>query len=72
MTNCREADGQAAIGRLQAGLDVHNAAAQRGYDIRFSVGALSREPSEQALKIDGLLQEADERMYERKRGKLAA
>jgi diguanylate cyclase (GGDEF)-like protein len=71
MTNVDEAGSAPAKARLQSAVDQHNRDAQRGYDIRFSVGALSydraRHPS-----LTALLGVAEPLMYEVKRGKRVA
>jgi diguanylate cyclase (GGDEF)-like protein len=71
MTDVEEAGCNAALARLQRAVDDLNHTARRGYDIRFSVGALAydraRHPS-----LAALLEAADGLMYEVKRGKKVA
>ena len=64
-----DSEGRVALERLQKALDRHNRNSRRGYDIRFSVGAVAYEPVRHS-SIEALL--ADARMYERKRRKRAA
>lgn len=71
VTNCTDAETQAAVQRLQQAVDAHNHDSQRGYEIRFSVGDVAYAPARHA-SIDALLAEADARMYERKRERQAA
>jgi diguanylate cyclase (GGDEF)-like protein len=71
MTNCTEADGALALQRLQSAVDAHNRTSQRGYDLRFSVVAVSYAGT-QHLSIDALLAEADALMHQRKRQEQAA
>jgi diguanylate cyclase (GGDEF)-like protein len=52
--------------RLQEHLAAHNAAAQRGYEIRFSVGQIEYDPQRHASVTD-LLAAADASMYINKR-----
>ena len=66
-----DSEGRVALERLQKALDRHNRNSRRGYDIRFSVGAVAYEPVRHS-SIEALLADADARMYERKRRKRAA
>ena len=61
-----DSEGRVALERLQKALDRHNRNSRRGYDIRFSVGAVAYEPVRHS-SIEALLADADARMYERKR-----
>lgn len=71
MTNVDAAGSAPALARLQRAVDEHNRTAQRGYDIRFSVGALAYDRARHA-SLTALLGDADALMYEVKRGKRAA
>lgn len=66
MTDCSQEHGQGVLVRLQAAVAAHNRLAGLGYDIRFSVGAASFEPTRHP-SVSDLIQEADARMYEQKR-----
>ena len=51
-----------ALARLQAALDAHNLADQRGYDIRYSVGCIEFDPGRHQ-NMQQLLADADAAMY---------
>jgi diguanylate cyclase (GGDEF)-like protein len=70
-TNCTDTASRAANRRLQLALDEYNRSGERGYEIRFSVGAVAYDPGRHS-SIDALLGDADALMYQRKRGKHAA
>jgi diguanylate cyclase (GGDEF)-like protein len=55
-----------ALARLQRAVDELNRTVGRGYTLRFSAGQLAYDASRHS-SIDGLLQEADALMYQRKR-----
>jgi diguanylate cyclase (GGDEF)-like protein len=55
-----------ALTRLKAALDQHNAEAQRGYDLGYSVG-VAKYDSVRHHSIDDLIHEADGLMYEYKK-----
>lgn len=54
------------IERLRESLDAYNREQQRGYELRFSVGAVSFDPARHSSMAD-LLAEGDQRMYRNKR-----
>ena len=58
------------IKRMQAAVAAHNAAARRGYDLAFSVGAVEYEPDRHA-DIGAWLAEADALMYIEKQARKA-
>ncbi|MBY4897565.1 diguanylate cyclase [Cupriavidus sp. AU9028] len=58
------------IERLRESLDTYNRDQQRGYELRFSVGAVSFDPARHALMAD-LLAEGDQQMYRNKRERRA-
>ena len=57
--------------RLEQAVDAHNRSSKRGYQIRFSVGAVDYEPIRHG-SINAMLADADALMYERKRHSKAA
>jgi len=67
-TDCSEAETQNSLERLQTLVDRHNESSQRGYAIRFSVGAIGFENSRHDT-FEELLAEADALMYEQKKQK---
>ena len=71
VTNCDDDASWRTTERLRAAVDQHNRSSSRGYDIRFSVGAVSYEPIRHG-SIKAMLADADALMYERKRSKQAA
>jgi diguanylate cyclase (GGDEF)-like protein len=71
VTNCTERASIAVAQRLQQAVDEYNNSSRRGYEIRFSVGALAYESTRHG-SIDALLNDADTLMYQRKRQKQAA
>jgi diguanylate cyclase (GGDEF)-like protein len=56
------------IDRLQANIDIYNAAKKRGYTLSMSVGVSVYDPKK-PRSTDDLLAEADRFMYENKRQK---
>jgi diguanylate cyclase (GGDEF)-like protein len=66
LTDCDDAMCAHVIERLRGQLDVFNREAQRGYDVRCSVGQASYEPDDDP-SIDDLLAVADTAMYAHKR-----
>lgn len=71
MTNCTDEASKASLRRLEQAVDAHNRSSQRGYQIRFSVGAVDYEPIRHG-SINAMLADADALMYERKRHGKAA
>lgn len=71
LTDAQPAETQKVIERLQQALDENNAEAQRGYDIRFSVGHTDFDPQRHASIAD-LLEASDRRMYEHKQSQKSA
>ena len=70
LTDSDIAETAAVTQRLQEQLAAHNAAAQRGYEIRFSVGQIEYDPQDHA-SIAELLAAADAAMYVNKRASKA-
>ena len=66
MPNCALADSQFTLRRLERLVEQHNTASQKGYDIRFSSGSASYDTASHG-SIEGLLAQADKRMYQAKR-----
>jgi diguanylate cyclase (GGDEF)-like protein len=62
LTDSSLAETTAVVGRLRQALDVHNRQAQRGYDIRCSVGQVEYD-AERHGRISDLLAQADAAMY---------
>lgn len=63
--DCPESEATGMIARLRGNVERHNREAARGYDIRFSVGAVAYDPSRHHAIAD-LVAEADALMYQRK------
>lgn len=55
--------------RFQDAVDEYNDREKRGYNLEFSVGLVT-VPPEEKWRVEDLLKESDERMYEAKRAKL--
>jgi diguanylate cyclase (GGDEF)-like protein len=66
ITNCTTADSKLALDRLNIEVDAFNRDSHRGYEIRFSVGAIDYDPSKYR-SLEALLGDADALMYEHKR-----
>jgi diguanylate cyclase (GGDEF)-like protein len=66
--NCSAEEAVNASGRVQRRLDAHNQTATRGYDIRFSAGRVTSDPSKRCV-VEAMLAEADTLMYENKRSR---
>lgn len=56
------------LSRFQHAIDDYNRQAQRGYDVKYSVGHISFEPDKYE-SIDDLLSQADSMMYEHKKAR---
>jgi diguanylate cyclase (GGDEF)-like protein len=65
LTDAGDDETARALDRLRATLAGHEAAAERGYDIRFSVGQTQYDPARHATVID-LLAASDSQMYAHK------
>jgi len=71
LANASDAQASEAIARLQHALDDRNRVAQRGYDIRFSVGQVAYHVASHPY-IAELIAQADQAMYQNKRLRKAA
>ncbi|MCY7307754.1 MAG: sensor domain-containing diguanylate cyclase [Rhodoferax sp.] len=71
LANANDAQASEAIARLQQALDDRNRVAQRGYDIRFSVGQVAYHVAGHPY-IAELIAQADQAMYQNKRLRKAA
>lgn len=60
-----------ALARMRQSVDAHNRTAQRGYDLRYSVGAVEFDATRHG-DVAALIAEADAMMYEQKRRRAAA
>ncbi len=70
ITNCPALESRIALTRLQHAVDAHNQGGVCGYQLRFSAGQVDFDP-QRHRSMDALLEQADARMYERKRQKMA-
>ncbi|MGF6772550.1 diguanylate cyclase (GGDEF)-like protein [Paraburkholderia sp. GAS199] len=70
LTNSSSAETEEVTRRLKLALDVRNAEAQRGYEIRFSVGQIQYDPASHG-SISELLAAADTAMYSHKQASKA-
>ena len=71
LTDVDPAGGTNALARLQDAINEYNRSHQRGYDLRYSVGAIAYDPTRHR-SVSALLDEADTVMYEVKRSKKVA
>ncbi len=71
VTNADRAAQEAALDRLEQAVIGHNREASRGYDLRYSVGAVEFDPSRHP-SVDELMAEADALMYAQKRARREA
>lgn len=65
LTDTDESDVVLALERFASEVDTLNQTEKRGYNIHYSVGAVSR-PASSVSSIDAMMAEADARMYESK------
>jgi diguanylate cyclase (GGDEF)-like protein len=67
---CSEADDDGAVtkARLAEAVEAYNRTSEAGFELSFSVGSETHDATE-AASLDEILERADRRMYEHKRGK---
>jgi diguanylate cyclase (GGDEF)-like protein len=65
LTNASSSETSACVARLQSAVDVINRQAQRGYDIRFSVGQVAFDAARH-VAVGSLVAEGDAAMYKHK------
>ena len=67
LTGSELEESEVTLARLQVAIDAYNAGADRGYTLRYSVGAVQFDPNRHA-DVDDLMDEADRLMYKHKNG----